>query len=128
LAEAVLAHPHRHQGGSGVVVVGRADRDRIDTLAHLVEHLAVVGELFRLRKHLRSGGEITGVYVADGHHVAVLAGVIRVADALNAQADAGDGDLLVGRLALLGIHTTGRPKAEARGGGGLQEQTTIRGR
>ncbi len=42
LREAVLAQLHGHGAGRGVRVVGRADGDGVDALAHLVEHLAEV--------------------------------------------------------------------------------------
>ena len=45
LAMHVLAHLHRLRGHHRVVVIGHADRHGVDAVAHLVEHLAEVGEV-----------------------------------------------------------------------------------
>ena len=122
LAEAVLAHPHGHQRGRGVGVVGRADGHRVDALAHLVEHLAEVGVALGLGKPLLAGVvQRAFVDVADGDHVAGVAGVARIARALAANADAGHGDRSLGDLLSCGANAAGHPKANARDGGRLQE-------
>ncbi len=93
----MLAHAHRHHAGRGVGVVGRADGHRVDLLAHILEHLAVVEVLLRLgilRAHLV---EAFAVDVAKGDNLTVLAGVVGVAVSLAANADTGEADLFIGR-------------------------------
>ena len=97
LAVDVLAHLHGHDGGRGVRVVGRADRHGVDLLAHLVEHLAVVDVTFwpsGTSRACRLASVL--VDVAEGDDVAEVAGLVDVAGALAADADAGDVQLLVG--------------------------------
>ena len=86
----------------GVDVVRRAHRHGVDALVHLVQQLAVVGELPGLGEAARGGGEMVRIDVADGHHVAQPGGVVGVGVALALQADAGEGHPLVGRLAFGG--------------------------
>jgi hypothetical protein len=123
----MFAHPHRHGAGHGVRVVGRADRDGIDALAHLVEHLAIIVVPLGIGIFLGRLVEGLVVDVADGDHVARLAGVARVALALASHADAGEVDLFVGRLAFLRLRAAGDPESRARHGGREQEVATIGG-
>ena len=97
LAVDVLAHLHGHDRGRGVRVVGRADGDGVDLLAHLREHLAEVVVLLGVGEARRLGVQRVVVDVAEGDDVAVLAGLAAVAAALAADADAGDVDLPVGQ-------------------------------
>ncbi len=95
----VLADLDRHHGGDGVGVIGRGDGDGVDLLAHLVEHLAEVGELSGLGVLGGFGVEALLVDVADGDEVGVLGGLLAVAVAFAADADAGEVDPLVGGFA-----------------------------
>ena len=97
LAEAVLAHLHGHDAGRGVGVVGRAHGDGVDLAVHLLEHLAVVEVLLGVRELLGLLVERLFVDVAEGDDLAVAAGVVRVAIALAADADAGEADFLIDR-------------------------------
>ena len=116
----VLAQPHRAEARRGVDVVRRADDDGVDVIAHRVEHLAEVLELFRgLDRLLLCGdGEVAGVDVADGDDV--LAGyAVHVLAATAGDADAGDVEPLVRPQ-----HPPGQGEHERqrrRGGGGLDE-------
>jgi len=55
----------------------------------------------------------------------VVRGVGRVLVTLAVHANAGDGDSLVGRFALLGLKAGREPIADARGGGCFQKSTTT---
>ena len=90
LAETVLAHPHGHQRGRGMIVVRRAHGDRIDARLHLLEHLAKIVESFRLLEGtLRALLERAVVDITDGHDVAVIGRVGRVAIPFASHTDAG---------------------------------------
>src|SRR5262249_50211439 len=123
LAVDVLLELDGHHAGRGVRVVGSGDGDGVDGLAHLVEQLAEVGELRRLGEGLGHGIEPALVDVADGDDIADVAGVLGVALALAADADAGDVQLVL-LLVLVG-ESAGDPPAEAGDGGRLQELTAI---
>ena len=69
LAVDVLAGPDRRHRGDGVDVVGRADRDGVDVLGFLVEHLAEVLVSPRLREGLERAGRAVVVDVAQGDDV-----------------------------------------------------------
>src|SRR5690606_25761453 len=56
LAIDVLAPAHGHDAGRGVVVVGRADDDRVDVAVPLVEHLPVVVVLGGVLEHVEGAG------------------------------------------------------------------------
>lgn len=78
-----------------VRVVGRADNHGVDLFCHLVEQLANV-EILSSRRELRPFGvESAFVDVANGDNFAKLAGVVDVAVALAADADAGKVDRAV---------------------------------
>jgi len=91
----MLAHAHRLVGGDGVAVIGRADRDGVDLIAHLVEHFAEVMKLLRAREAGGAGREVLVVNVADGDHIAVLARVFGIARALARDADRRELNFLV---------------------------------
>ena len=88
---AALDGLHRREG---VVVIGRGDDDGVDLL-HLVEHLAVVGELLRLGILLEDAGGVALIHIAQRHDVLALH-LAEVVGALAADADAGEVELLVG--------------------------------
>ena len=126
LAVNALALLHGHQAGRRVRVVGGADGDGVDLVAELVEHLAVVGELLRVRVAGRLFVEGLIVHVAKGDDLAVLGGAVHVAGAFAADADAGDVDFVVGGFALAAEgDAAGRPEAEAGDGGFLDELAAI---
>ena len=91
-------------------VVGRADGHGVDLVAELLEHLAVVVELLRLGILLAHLVEHVAVDVAEGDDLAVLAGVIGIAIALAADADAREADLLIGRR----VERTGKGRGAAK--------------
>ena len=68
------------------------------------------------------------VNVADCDQIGVLGGILRIVIASSPDADAGNGDSFVRRLALLRPNAAGHPKAEAGYGGCLQELATIAGK
>ncbi len=77
---------------SGVLTVTASN-----ALAHLIEHLAIVGEPLGLGEGLPAGIiEDAFVDVANGYHVAILAGVGGIAGPFPAQTNAGDRDAGVG--------------------------------
>ena len=130
LAEAVLAHPHGHHAGRGVGVVGRADRHRVDLVAHLLEHLAVVEVLLRLGVLFTHLVEDFAVDVAQGDDLTVSAGVVGVTVSLAADADAREADLFIGRLterASRGRRAADQESAGAGGRGLLEKLTTVHG-
>ena len=123
LHEGVLAQLHAHRRGHRVAVVGRADGDRVDALAHLVEHLAeVVILLRRLRpaSRPRRRGARRRCRRSRPPRPARPASC-RVAGPLAADADAGEADLLDGRPALARGDAAQRPVANAEGRRGLHE-------
>ena len=69
LAVDVLARADRRHRGDGVDVVGRADRDGVDVLRLLVEHLAEILVPPRLREGLERAGGALVVHVAEGDDV-----------------------------------------------------------
>src|SRR5581483_55559 len=75
-------------------MIGRTDGDSVDALAHLLEHLAVIDELFGLGVQLGCPPEGLLIDVADGHDIAIPGRLGRVAASLAADADAGEVDLI----------------------------------
>ena len=87
---AVMQRVHR----SGVVrVIRRADGDGVNAL-HLVEHLAEVGEKFRVRIFRCGLREARAIHIAKGDDFVVRRDAREVRLALAVNADACDGDLL----------------------------------
>jgi hypothetical protein len=82
-----------------MAMIGSADGEGLDALAHLVEHLAEIEVFFGLGPAL--GGEIQVflVDVADRHDVSQAAGVVRIAGPLAAHADARELHLFISRQA-----------------------------
>ena len=93
----MLAELHRRERGGGVHVIGNRDRDGVDALALLVEHLAEVFVARRLFPALEPFGAADPVDVGERDDVL---GVAAAEDAHGAAAgaDAGDVEFLVGRL------------------------------
>src|SRR6185503_18967999 len=105
---------------------GGADGDGVDLLRHLLEHLAVVEVLLRVRVLL--GGLVVALVVDVADRDDVFARhVAHVAAALTAGADAGDVQLGVGRL-LLAVPdlASGDPESGA-GGSGVREELSTAG-
>ena len=107
-------------------VVWRADRADVDVLAVLGEQFAVVGELLRILELLRAALflERVAVDVADRDHVAKKSRVVGVAATLATYADAGNGELLAGRLAPGLASACGTKIAGPGHGCGLKETAT----
>ena len=86
-------------------VIGRADGDGVDALADFVEQLAEVVVLGGLGELVGLGPAVERVVVdvADGHDVAMIRGVVRVAASFAADADAGEADHFVRRVAFGGL-------------------------
>ena len=82
-------------------MVRSADGQRVNLLAHLVEHFAEVEIAFGLRKFLSLFVEPIFVDVANRDNLAELAGLEDVAVALAADADSSKAEL--------GIRSVGRP-------------------
>jgi len=95
----------------------RADRNRVDALAHFVEHLAEVGVGLGALVALGGAGQPFLVDVANGDHLAPAARAMRVAGTLAADADARHADPLVGAR-LLCVAQYGRGDHQRRGHGG----------
>ena len=101
LAETVLAHLHRANGGDPVVMVRSRNRHRVNAVVHVLEHPPVIPVLLDFRKLVLKlpglPGQPVPVHVADGHNVAAASRrVAAVFLALAADADAGDVDALIG--------------------------------
>ena len=103
----VFAELNRHHRGRRVMIVGRADKHRIDLAVHLVQHFPIVGKLLRQRLVQTvvlvvplnlSEATVDGAlgHVADGHQVFVR-GWLDMVPAPPAYADAGNVELGVGR-------------------------------
>ena len=75
---------------------------------------------------LRHAVELRGVDIAQRVDLAELGGVLDVALALAADADAAELNLFVGRLAFRGMQSAGDPIADARGRRSLKKRTSIR--
>jgi len=93
----VFAHLHRHDAGRGMMMVGRADRDRVNFPAQLLEHLAVIAVEPGFRVLLRTRLERVLVHVAERHNV-VRGAMIRVAGAFATGADHGNVQFFIGRF------------------------------
>ena len=88
LAINMLLHPHRFDGGGGMVMVRRADGHDVDLVTKLVEHLAIIGKLLRVGKLaplLRQRSSVNVAQPDDGY--ALFAHMTRVARALAADTD-----------------------------------------
>src|SRR5262249_9761899 len=127
LAVDVLAHPDGLDAGRGVHVVGRADGYRVDLVAELLEHLAVVVERLGLGEALLLLGERMVVDVAESDDGAEVAGLIDVAGALAADADAGELQLAVGLVGSAGggERGAGEPVAWPGESRGLQKVAAV---
>jgi hypothetical protein len=126
LAEAVLAHLHRHHGRDRMGVVGRADGHGVDLVAEFVEHAAIVIVGLGFLEAAFGTLQRRGIDIAHADHLAVTSGIGRVAASLATDADAGKLDLLVRRLGLREAHAARSPVAHAHGGRGLHEFTSTR--
>src|SRR5579871_1662334 len=80
------------------MMVRRADRHRVDALAHLLEHLAIVGVFLGARESLCGAVEGVLIHVADRHDVAKGGGMVGIAFAFSSDADTGEIDFLIRRL------------------------------
>src|SRR5689334_2572289 len=101
-------------------VIRRADGDGVDALAHLVEQLAIIDELLGLGIEGRRLGQTLLIDVADGNDIAVPRGLRGITAALAVDADAGETDLLVGRLPFfISLRGAGDPEADPGQGTGL---------
>src|SRR6185503_7976516 len=106
---------------------GGADGDGVDLLRHLLEHLAVVEVLLRVRVLL--GGLVVALVVDVADRDDVLARhVAHVASALAAGADAGDVQLGIGRFFLaVADLATGDPESRSGRAGVGEELSTTAG-
>ena len=92
----VFAAAHGFHGNDRVGVVGSADDDRVNLLAHLVEHDAVILEPFGLGILGELLGGVVVVHVAEGDEVLAFArDGVDVGAALAADADSGDVEFVV---------------------------------
>ena len=114
LRVAADAEAHAGQRDRTVHVVRGADRGDVDLLAVLGQQLAIVSKAFGVLEALgfAFAFERVAIDVADGDDVAELRGVVRIAAALAADAEAGDVQLFVGR-ALLAAQIDGPPDEDA---------------
>jgi len=78
-------------------VIGRGDGDRVDVLAFLVEHLAIVLVPLGLRKGVEAVGGVLLVDVAEGVDVLDRAHAAYVVGTHSANADARDAELVARR-------------------------------
>ncbi len=92
----VFAGAHGQHRGQGVRVVRRGHGDGVDGFHHLVEQLAVIDVLLGARPGGGALVEPVGVDVAQGDDLHEPAGLLDVAEALAADADAGDAEAVVG--------------------------------
>ena len=99
LTVTMLAHSHRLRGNDGVIVVRGRDRDGIDAIAQLIEHLAVVGEGVIDLVNFGVGLEIPGIGVAQRKNLAILGCMASVASSFAVNTYAGNLQLLIGRRA-----------------------------
>ena len=74
LAINVFAHPHGHDAGEAMAVVGRRNRDGVNGLVHLLEHLPKVPVEFGLREILGLAVQGALVHVTQGYYVAAQFG------------------------------------------------------
>src|SRR5881628_688672 len=108
----MLARFHGTQSGRGMRVIGRGNRDRVDALRFLVEHLPVVPVALRLRVALK--GVFGGLPVDVAQRVDVLAlHALHVVAAHAAHANAGDVEL-VARRAVAAPQGVARHYGESR--------------
>ena len=122
----VLAHPHGHQRGGGVRVVGRADGDGVDFLPISSSILRKSLILLRLG---RSSPALPSV-LSSMSQMATMS-PCRLASfesllPLPPTPIQREANTLVGRLAFGGRGACGDPEADAGGRRGFQEVTTIR--
>ena len=134
LREAVLPLLHGEDAGRRVAVIGDADGHRVDLVAHLVEHFAIVVEHLDRVVDLSPALELVAflvemaiVDIAQRDDVAIAGRIIRVAGALPVDADATEIQLLE-RILAVGSKRTGlaHPPGRAQQGGILEKITTRR--
>ncbi len=108
-------------GREGMMMIGRRDDNSVDLL-HLVEHLAVIGELLRLGILLEDVARVVLIYVAKGNNVLALH-VAQVITALAADANAGDIKLLIrGGCPAQAQHTARHHQESGSGEGGATQE------
>ena len=88
LAIHMFFHSHRVDGGNGMGVVGRTDRDDVDLVTQFIQHFAIILELFGLWKLAAFLCQplpvhVTQAYDLDSH----LRDVARIAVTFTANAD-----------------------------------------
>ena len=106
-------------------MIGRADGDRIDVVGHLVEQLAPVEILLRIREALGGLLQALRIDIADGDHVAVAAGVARITRSFPLRTDAGKPNPVVRRFLLGGLGPASYPDSDAGQRAGLQKFATV---
>ena len=114
----VFAALHGRPGRMKMIMVGRADYDAVDPRFHLVEHLAEVEELFRLRKFLIGLSRTFVVDVAKSDDI-LTADLLEIHRALAAETDHRQIELVVGRHDAVGASARSEPKAGAESAGGF---------
>ena len=122
LAETVFAKTHAHQAGGGVHVVGSRAGERVDLVAHLVEHFAEVGEFGSVCVTFQSAAAFIGVRIANCNQIAGVGGVCCIRRSFAGNANSGEVNLFVRRFARGEI--VHQNNARASNGGGLQKVTT----
>jgi hypothetical protein len=115
----MLAHLHCLGGHHSVVVIGHAHGHRIDAVAHLVEHVAIVVEIVLRLVPLLHAFELCGIDIAQREDLAELGSVLDVALTLASDTNAAKLNLFVERLAVRSTKTAGDPIAGADGRRGL---------
>jgi hypothetical protein len=125
LAEAVFAHPHGHQRGHGVGMVGSTDRNGVDLVADFFKHFAEIGIGFGAGEAGGGVSQACPIDITNSHHPAVPGRILRVAIAFAADSNGRKGQLLVGRLALAGSDPAGHPKTYPTNRGALQEIPSL---
>src|SRR4029453_5315355 len=106
-------------------MVGRADSEGVEALAHLVKHLAEVEILLGFRPALGRKTQVLFVDVADCHHVAQAAGVLGIAGAFAADTHASELNFFIRRPAFPRGNAAPCPITGADSRRSLQEPATI---
>ena len=114
----VLAQLHGLDRGQRVPVVGGRHEDRVEGLARLVVHLAVVRERPDVGQELLRLGDAARVDVRHRHDPAQVAEAPDVATALPADADDREADAVAGRRLAAAGDQPPRHDGDAAGGGG----------
>ncbi len=91
----MLTEPHGGGRDNGMIMIGRADSDRVDAVGHFVEHIAPVLVAPGRGMGIADFRQGVVVDIADGNDVAKARGIFGLFLSFAADANAGEADFFV---------------------------------